>query len=129
MNLNELPAKASRRELRIAMLRLRLELHRQELHHETQVMLQPLRQVQHFSSHWRTELGKSNAPLWVAGGALLLASLGMQRGHWRRWLRIALIAFPLLRRNPPRRPASDPTPTPTPTKDAETRDKSGHNFA
>jgi hypothetical protein len=65
-------------------------------------MLQPLRQAQYFSSHWREELGNSNAPLWVAGGALLLATLGIRRGNWRRWIRIALIAFPLLRRNPPR---------------------------
>jgi hypothetical protein len=102
MSLPELPAKASRSDLRKAMLRLRLEMHRQELRHETLVMLQPLRQAQYFSSHWREELGNSNAPLWVAGGALLLATLGVRRGNWRRWLRIALIAFPLLRRNPPR---------------------------
>jgi hypothetical protein len=80
------------------MLRLRLEMHRQELRHETLVMLQPLRQVQ----HWREQLSNSNAPLWVAGGALLLATLGVRRGNWRRWLRVALIAFPLLRRHPPR---------------------------
>ncbi|NQD96838.1 hypothetical protein HP532_29695, partial [Pseudomonas sp. CrR25] len=43
-----------------------------------------------------------NAPLWLAGGALLLASFGVRRGHWRRWLRLALLAFPLLRRHPPR---------------------------
>ncbi|MBS7661277.1 hypothetical protein I0D00_04860 [Pseudomonas lalucatii] len=107
MNLPELPAKASRSELRKAMLRLRLEMHRQELRHETLVLLQPLRQAQHFGRHWREELRDSNAPLWAAGGALLLATLGMRRGHWRRWLRIALIAFPLLRRHPPRPPASD----------------------
>ena len=114
MNPIELPAKASRRDLRKAMLRLRLEMHRQELRHETLVMLQPLRQAQHFSSHWREELGNSNAPLWVAGGALLLATLGIRRGNWRRWLRIALIAFPLLRRNPQRRaqPAAGTTKEP-----------------
>lgn len=105
MSLTDLPAKASRRDLRKAMLRMRLEMHRQELRHETLVMLQPLRQAQYFSQHWREELGKSNAPLWVAGGALLLATLGVRQGNWRRWLRIALVAFPLLRRNPPRQPS------------------------
>ncbi|HBX57701.1 hypothetical protein [Pseudomonas sp. UBA2684] len=109
MNLPELPAKASRSELRKAMLRLRLEMHRQELRHETLVMLQPLRQAQYFSSHWREELHNSNAPLWVAGGALMLATFGIRRGNWRRWLRIALIAFPLLRRHPPKRPNNEPT--------------------
>src|SRR3989338_2944872 len=104
MTMPELPAKASRRELRKTLLRMRLQMHRQELRLETLVMLQPLRQAQYWRNHWREELGNSNAPLWVAGGALLLATVGIRRGHWRRWLRIALIAFPLLRRNPPRRP-------------------------
>jgi hypothetical protein len=104
MSLPELPTKASRRDLRKAMLRMRLEMHRQELRHETLVMLQPLRQAQYFGQHWREELGKSNAPLWIAGAALFLATLGVRRGHWRRWLRIALVAFPLLRRHPPRQP-------------------------
>ena len=111
MNLPELPANASRRELRKTLLRMRLEMHRQELRHETLVMLQPLRQAQQLGKHWRTELHGSNAPLWVAGGALLLATLGIRKGHWRRWLRIALITFPLLRRNPPRRAeAANPPP-------------------
>ncbi|MBP8236200.1 MAG: hypothetical protein KAX63_00610 [Pseudomonas sp.] len=111
MNLPELPAKASRHELRKTLLRMRLEMHRQELRHEALVMLQPLRQAQQLGKHWRTELHGSNAPLWVAGGALLLATLGIRKGHWRRWLRIALITFPLLRRNPPRRAeAANPPP-------------------
>lgn len=109
MSMSELPANASRRELRKTLLRMRLEMHRQELRHETLVMLQPLRQAQ----HWRKELGNSNAPLWVAGSALLLATLGIRKGHWRSWLRIALIAFPLLRRNPPR----DTDVAPAPEKD------------
>lgn len=104
MNMPELPAKASRRELRKALLRMRLEMHRQELRHETLVMLQPLRQAQYWRNNWREELGNSNAPFWVAGGAILLATIGIRRGHWRRWLRIALVAFPLLRRHPPRSP-------------------------
>lgn len=106
MNTLEPPAKASRRELRKTLLRMRLEMHRQELRHETLVMLQPLRQAQHWRAHWREEMGTSNAPIWVAGGALLLATLGLRQGQWRRWLRIALVAFPLLRRNPPRQPDS-----------------------
>lgn len=110
MNLPELPANASRRELRKTLLRMRLEMHRQELRHEALVMLQPLRQAQQLRKHWRTELHGSNAPLWVAGGALLLATLGIRKGHWRRWLRIALIAFPLLRRHPPRQPDAAAAP-------------------
>ncbi|MFC6671496.1 hypothetical protein [Marinobacterium aestuariivivens] len=109
MNLPELPTKASRSELRKAMLRLRLEMHRQELRHETLVLLQPMRQAQYLGSHWRDELRNSNAPLWVAAGALLLATCGVRHGNWRRWLRIALIAFPMLRRHPPRAANSETT--------------------
>jgi hypothetical protein len=109
MNLPELPAKASRSELRKAMLRLRLEMHRQELRHETLVLLQPIRQAQYLGSHWREELRNSNAPLWVASGALLLATFGVRHVNWRRWLRIALIVFPLLRRHPPRAATSETT--------------------
>jgi hypothetical protein len=108
MTMPELPANASRREMRKTLLRMRLEMHRQELRHETLVMLQPLRQAQQLKRYWRDELNGGSAPVWVASGALLLATLGLGKGHWRRWLRIALIAFPLLRRNPPRQ-ASDPT--------------------
>jgi len=98
----ELPAKTSRRDLRKAMLRLRLEMHRQELRHETLVLLHPLRQAKHVGDQWRNGLRNSNAPLWVAGGAVLLATLGKRRTKWRRLLRIALIVFPLLRRRPAR---------------------------
>ena len=118
MTMPELPAKASRRELRKTLLRMRLQMHRQELRHETLVMLQPLRQAKYWRNHWREELGNSNAPLWVAGGALLLATVGIRRSHWRRWLRIALIAFPLLRRNPPRSPDTSADTT----KDTRTGD-------
>lgn len=103
----ELPANASRRELRKTLLRMRLEMHRQELRHETLVMLQPLRHAQQLQRDWRSALN-DGAPVWVATGALLLTTLGLSKGHWRRWLRIALIAFPLLRRNPPRQ-ANTPT--------------------
>ena len=110
----ELPAKASRQQLRKTLLRMRLEVHRQELRHETLVMLQPLRQAQYLGGHWREALHNSSAPAWVAGAALLLVTFGVPRGNWRRWLRIALIAFPLLRRRParnrPDRPASTRAP-------------------
>ena len=85
MNMPEPPAKASRRELRKTLLRMRLEMHRQELRHES---------------------------------LLLMATVGIRRGHWRRWLRIALIAFPLLRRNPPRHADK----TANATKDSRTED-------
>ena len=62
MNLPELPPNATRRDMRIALVRMRLELNRQELRHESLVMLQPLRQVQHFSQHWKESLSHGNTP-------------------------------------------------------------------
>lgn len=101
MSTPELPAKASRRELRITLLRMRLEMHRQELRHETLVMLQPLHQAKQLGQQWREALRSSTAPLWMAGGAVLLATLGMRSSHWRRGLRLALLLVPLLRRQQP----------------------------
>ncbi|MGX5219924.1 hypothetical protein [Pseudomonas sp. S9] len=93
-----LPVNASRRELRKAMLRMRLEMHRQELRHETLVMLEPLRKAKSFGG----QLAGGGSSLWITGGAVLLAGLGLKKSNWRRWIKIALIALPLLRRSPPR---------------------------
>ncbi|MEX6502512.1 hypothetical protein [Pseudomonas zhanjiangensis] len=122
MSATELPAKANRRQLHKTLLRMRLEMHRQELRHETLMMLQPLHQARDIGSHLRGELRNSNAPLWITVGALLLATLGVRNDNWRRWLRIALIAFPLLRRRPSRTPNDRPDePGPKPP--------SGHDLA
>ncbi|CDM40028.1 hypothetical protein [Ectopseudomonas oleovorans] len=89
-----LPPGASRRELRKAVLRMRLEMHRQELRHEILQITHPLQQVREYGQRLR----KGNAPFLLTGGALTLAGLlGGKRG-WRRWLRLALIIAPLLRR-------------------------------
>lgn len=89
-----LPPDASRRQLRKAVLRMRLEMHRQELRHEMLQISQPLQQVREYGKRLR----QGNAPLLLTGGALALAGLlGGKRG-WRRWLRLALIIAPLLRR-------------------------------
>ncbi|MFV9684969.1 hypothetical protein ACNFD4_20080 [Pseudomonas sp. NY15367] len=89
-----LPPGASRRELRKAVLRMRLEMHRQELRHEILQITHPLQQVREYGQRLR----KGNAPFLLTGGAMALAGLlGRKRG-WRRWLRLALIVMPLLRR-------------------------------
>ena len=89
-----LPPGASRRELRKAVLRMRLEMHRQELRHEILQITHPLQKVREYGQRLR----QGNAPFLLTGGALTLAGLlGGKRG-WRRWLRLALIIAPLLRR-------------------------------
>ncbi|WP_339485723.1 hypothetical protein [Pseudomonas sp. EL_65y_Pfl2_R95] len=104
--LPQLPVNPSRRELRKAMLRMRLEMHRQEIRHETLVMLEPLRKAKSFGS----QISAGGTSMWLTGGALLLAGLGLKKTSWHRWVKIALIALPLLRRNPP--PAQPPMSKP-----------------
>ena len=76
MNLPEIPQTTSRRELRKALVRLRMEMHRQELRHETSNMLQPLRQVRGMARDWQGSLGIKHAPLWGIGIVTLLGFLG-----------------------------------------------------
>ncbi|MET1081040.1 MAG: hypothetical protein ABWY06_23780 [Pseudomonas sp.] len=99
MNIPELPAKASRQELRKAMLRLRLEMHRQELRHEGLLLLQPVLKARDFTHNLREGLQGRKSPLWITGGALLLATLGVRHSNWRRWIRIAAIVVPLMTGN------------------------------
>ncbi|VXC67811.1 conserved hypothetical protein [Pseudomonas sp. 8Z] len=89
-----LPRHTSRRELRKAMLRMRLEMRRQEIRHEALLLTQPLRQVKDFSLNLRS----GSAPIWLTTGVLTFVGIiGGKRG-WRRWLRLALLLAPLLRR-------------------------------
>ena len=67
-----LPPGASRRELRKAVLRMRLEMHRQELRHEILQITHPLQQVREYGQRLR----KGNAPFLLTGGVLALAGLG-----------------------------------------------------
>ena len=57
-----LPQGASRRELRKAVLRMRLEMHRQELRHEMLQIGHPLKQVREYGRRLR----RGNAPFPVS---------------------------------------------------------------
>lgn len=68
MSLPELPKNASRQELRKTLIRLRMEMHRQEIRHESQQLLQPLQKMRGMSSsNWQETLGIKHAPLWGVG--------------------------------------------------------------
>ncbi|ARS48249.1 MULTISPECIES: hypothetical protein [Pseudomonadaceae] len=94
-----LPPGASPRQLRKAVLRMRLEMRRQEVRHEVLQLTSPLRQVREYGQRLR----QGTAPFWLAGGAATLTALLVRKQGWRRWLRLALILIPLLRRRPPMR--------------------------
>lgn len=94
MTLPTPPVGASPRQLRKAVLRMRLEVHRQELRHEILQFSQPIRQVRDYGQRLR----KGSSPFLLSGGVMALAGvLGGKRG-WRRWLRLGLLLMPLLRR-------------------------------
>jgi hypothetical protein len=62
----------TRRELRKALIRLRMEMHRQEIRHESTHLLQPLQRFRGIRSDWKGALGVRNAPLWGVGVAAIL---------------------------------------------------------
>ncbi|MNZ46613.1 hypothetical protein D3C78_642980 [compost metagenome] len=86
----------SRHELRKTIIRLRLELQRQQLVHESQQVLRPLRQARNLGQSVRQQL-RGNVPLWAGtGGAVLLALLAGRNRKWSRLLRLAIALTPLL---------------------------------
>ncbi len=75
MNLPEMPKNASRREMRKVLIRLRMEMHRQEIRHESQQLLQPLQKMRGMTTNWQENLGIKHAPLWGVGIVTLLGFL------------------------------------------------------
>ncbi|WP_375738384.1 hypothetical protein [Pseudomonas boanensis] len=92
MSIPELPRNASRREMRKALVRLRLELHRQELRHESLKLTQPLRQVRDFTH----KLDLPHAPLWGMAAVAALGFLVARKGSLKRGLSLGGALIPLL---------------------------------
>ena len=72
MNLPEIPRNSSRREMRKALIRLRMEMHRQEIRHESQQLLQPLQRMRGLGQSWQQGFGIKHAPLWGVAAVTLL---------------------------------------------------------
>ncbi|AYF87377.1 hypothetical protein SA496_07995 [Pseudomonas sp. JS3066] len=101
MSLPELPRNASRRDMRKALVRLRLEMQRQELRHESLLLTQPLRQAREFTR----QLDIPHAPLWGMAAVAVLGFFAARKGSLRRGLRLGSALYPLLLallKNPPR---------------------------
>ena len=75
MSLTELPQTNSRREMRKALIRLRMEMHRQEIRHESQQLLLPLQKVRNMGQSWQDGFGIKHAPLWGVAAVTLLGFL------------------------------------------------------
>ncbi|MEE9103506.1 MULTISPECIES: hypothetical protein [Pseudomonas] len=106
--MSELPESAqhlSRAELRKAIVRLRLEMQRQQLKRESDLLLRPLKSARDIGQSLR-----GSTPLWAgAGGAAALALL-LGKRRWIRLLRIGIALAPLLLQL--RKPRSE-TPPPS----------------
>jgi hypothetical protein len=75
MNLPELPQNSSRTEMRKALIRLRMEMHRQEIRHESAQLLQPLHRVRGMTQNLQDGFGIKHAPLWGVAAVTLLGFL------------------------------------------------------
>ena len=85
----------SRAELRKAIVRLRMEMQRQQIRQESELLLQPLKQARNLGQSVRSSLG-SATPLWGAGGAAALALLFGRKRRWIRLLRVGLALAPII---------------------------------
>ncbi|UII73190.1 hypothetical protein LVW35_08445 [Pseudomonas sp. HN11] len=75
MSMTEMPQNTSRREMRKALIRLRMEMHRQEIRHESQQLMLPLNKVRNLGTHWQDSLGIKHAPLWGVAAVTLMGFL------------------------------------------------------
>ncbi|NBA96829.1 hypothetical protein [Pseudomonas sp. R5(2019)] len=75
MSLPEIPKTQNRRELRKALIRLRMEMHRQEIRHESRQIVNPLQRVQNMTRQFQGSLDFKHAPLWGLGAVVLLGFL------------------------------------------------------
>ncbi|KDN98065.1 hypothetical protein [Pseudomonas donghuensis] len=100
MSLPELPQSANRRELRKALVRLRLEMHRQEIRHESGQLLNPLTRLRAMGDSLQGGLGIKHAPLWGIGAVVLLGFLtgkGARSVSVSRLVKLATSLIPLLK--------------------------------
>ncbi|WP_095143851.1 MULTISPECIES: hypothetical protein [unclassified Pseudomonas] len=103
MNLPEIPKNSSRQEMRKALIRLRMEMHRQEIRHESRQLLQPLQRIRGMSQTLQEGLGIKHAPLWGVAAVTLLGFLtgkGAKGGGLRnvsRWVRLGTTLLPLIK--------------------------------
>jgi hypothetical protein len=85
----------TRAELRKAIVRLRLEMQRQQIRQEGELLLHPLRQARNLGQNVRSSFS-SSTPLWGAGGAAALALLFGRKRRWIRLLRVGIALVPII---------------------------------
>jgi hypothetical protein len=96
MNQPELPTNASKLELRKALVQMRLELHRQQLRHETLLLAKPLQEAKHLSQQCTSLLGKHRTSVLGAAAVGVAALALVQRKQLGNWLTLGSALAPLL---------------------------------
>ncbi|WP_323154555.1 hypothetical protein [Pseudomonas alvandae] len=103
MSLPDIPQARTRQEMRKALVRLRMEMHRQEIRQETRQLLHPLQRVRGFTQSWHEGFGLKHASLWGVAAVTLLGFLGGKRtrrgrpGGLSRLIRLATTLLPLIK--------------------------------
>jgi len=103
MSITEIPQTTSRREMRKALIRLRMEMHRQEIRHESQQLMLPLNKVRNPGSNWQDSLGIKHAPLWGVAAVTLMGfftgkgAKGGGIGSLTRLVRLGAGLIPLIK--------------------------------
>ncbi|WP_413794677.1 MULTISPECIES: hypothetical protein [unclassified Pseudomonas] len=102
MSLPDIPQARTRQEMRKALVRLRMEMHRQEIRQETRQLLQPLQRVRGLTKSWHEGFGIKHAPLWGVAAVSLLGFLTGKRtrhggGGLTGLIRLATTLLPLIK--------------------------------
>ncbi|WPO98516.1 hypothetical protein SFA35_18015 [Pseudomonas sp. HR96] len=77
----ESPSKTSRREMRKALVCLRMEMHRQEIRREASQLVNPMTRLRGMGKGVTQGMGIKHAPLWGIAGVTLLGFLTGKRAR------------------------------------------------
>jgi hypothetical protein len=103
MSRPNLPQAQTRQEMRKALVRLRMEMHRQEIRQESRQLLHPLQRIRGFTHNWQEGFGLKHASLWGVAAVSLLGFITGKRTHGGRTsgvgrlIRLATTLLPLIK--------------------------------
>ncbi|WP_110949072.1 hypothetical protein [Pseudomonas bohemica] len=103
MSTPDSPQTHNRRELRKALIRLRMEMHRQEIRHESTQLMRPLHRMRGMAHNLPGSLGIKHAPLWGVGAVSLLGFLtgkgarSKRTGRVTRLIKLSASLMPIIR--------------------------------
>jgi hypothetical protein len=103
MSTPDSPQTHNRRELRKALIRLRMEMHRQEIRHESAQLMRPLHRMRGMAHDLPGSLGIKHAPLWGVAAVSLLGfftgkgARSKRTGSVTRLIKLSASLMPIIR--------------------------------